>query len=201
MVEFASTSDLIGGARGLPGTLFDMRIFRRGTGPEQTAPDEGDLATIVLQGEDMMERLADAHRTWGLGSAERWDLDQVSGLITWTFPEKKATAPAQIIASYNPRVGSWRWAWANDSILPNMRRESEAVRDWAEASGHTNLAAPEMAATDEVANTLSAICVRVTKATGFYRGGGASMPIITFGPVTISPNDGSPSTFTIDIEG
>lgn len=40
------------------------------------------MATIVMQGEDMMEQLAQAHRTWGLGSAERWDLDQSTGQIT-----------------------------------------------------------------------------------------------------------------------
>ena len=39
----------------------------------------------------------------------------------------------------------------------------------------------------------------MTRATGFYRGAGPSMPIITFGPVTLTPNDGEPSTFTIDI--
>ena len=41
--------------------------------------------------------------------------------------------------------------------------------------------------------------MRITNATGFYRGtGGAATPIITFGPVTLTAQDGSTSHFTID---
>jgi Family of unknown function (DUF6882) len=53
----------------------------------------------------MIDQLARAHMSWGLGSAERWGLDQRTGIITWTFPDKAATAPAQIIGSYNPFGG------------------------------------------------------------------------------------------------
>ncbi|WP_368858163.1 DUF6882 domain-containing protein [Nocardia noduli] len=35
------------------------------------------------------------------------DLDQRTGLISWTFPDKTATAPAQIIGSHNTRAGTW----------------------------------------------------------------------------------------------
>ena len=54
-----------------------------------------DLNTLLLQGEDMIEQLGAAHaKAWGLGTADRWDLDQRTGLITWRFPDKTATAPA-----------------------------------------------------------------------------------------------------------
>jgi hypothetical protein len=177
-----------------------MGIFRRGTGDERTG-DEKDLATIVLQGEDMMAQLAEAHRSWGLGSAERWQLDQETGLITWLFADRTATAPAQILASYNADAESWLWAWANDSVLPDLRRDSEIVRDWAAANGHVQLTAPALQATPDVADTLTAISLRVTRATGFYRGQGTSAPLITFGPVTVTLNDdGEPTTFSIAIE-
>lgn len=178
-----------------------MGIFSRGRASEEP-PDGGqDLATIVLQGEDMMTQLAEAHRSWGLGSAERWELEQETGLITWSFADRTATAPAQILASYNADAESWLWAWANDSVLPDLRRDSQAVRDWAEANGHAQLTVPELAATPDIADTLTAISLRVTRATGFYRGGGTNTPLITFGPVTMTPSDGEPSTFSIDIEG
>jgi hypothetical protein len=48
-------------------------------------------------------------------------LDQTTGLIAWTFPDRIATAPAQILASYNRPEGSWMWAWANESIRPPLR--------------------------------------------------------------------------------
>ncbi|WP_234329541.1 MULTISPECIES: hypothetical protein [unclassified Streptomyces] len=55
--------------------------------------------------------------------------------------------------------------------------------------------------TKQTAGTLAALAVRITKATGFYRGPGArSIAIITFGPVTLTAQDGSTSTFEINIE-
>jgi hypothetical protein len=45
-----------------------------------------------------------------------------------------------------------------------------------------------------------ALAVRVTGATGYYKGpGGNSFVIITFGPVTLTKADGSVSTFNINI--
>lgn len=164
------------------------------------AADHSELSTLLLQGEDMIAQLAQAHRSWGLATADRWGLDQQAGLITWAFPDKTATAPAQILASYNRGSGSWMWAWANPSIVPEMSRAAGEIRDWAYARGHHVLAEPKIAADDQKADTLSALALRITGATGFYRGRtGAVFAIITFGPVTLTANDGTTSTFTINI--
>jgi hypothetical protein len=161
---------------------------------------EDVLARMIAEGEGMIEQLAQAHMTWGLGSADRWDLDQRTGIITWTFPDKIATAPAQIIASYNPTAASWLWAWANNSILPHMSRESQSVRDWGTANGLAALTEPKLPVDDETAATLAAVALRITEATGFYRGtGAASIPIITFRAVTLTARDGTTSTFDIDL--
>ncbi|NRQ31821.1 hypothetical protein HII36_08205 [Nonomuraea sp. NN258] len=165
------------------------------------ALDQADLGVLLLQGEDMIEQLAQAHMSWGLGSALRWGLDQRTGLITWTFPDKTATAPAQIIASHNPSAASWLWAWANESILPEMSRDSRAIRDWATAQGHSSLTEPKIHADEAKAATLAALSLRITQGTGFYRGtGSVSVPIITFGPVTLTDQDGTTSTFRIAID-
>ncbi|MFD9516211.1 DUF6882 domain-containing protein [Streptomyces sp. NPDC059979] len=160
-----------------------MGWFKRSAKPEavaSTETDQSDLGTLLLQGEDMIEQLALAHASWGLGSADRWGLDQRSGVVTWTFPDRTATAQAQILASYNPSAQSWLWAWANQSILTEMSRDARVVRDWAAAHGHAGPAEAQIAADDEKAATLS-------------------IPIITFGPVTLTDQDGATSTFGIDI--
>jgi uncharacterized protein DUF6882 len=173
-----------------------MGLFKR-----KSKPDEDELATLLLQGEDMVEQLAAAHRSWGLGTADRWDLDQRTGVITWTFPDKTATAPAQLLGSHNPSAGSWLWAWANDSILPDMSRDARAVREWAQEHGHDALVVPSVDADEQLAATLGALAVRITRATGFYRGSGsASIPFMTFGPVTLTDSDGTTSTFALDVE-
>jgi hypothetical protein len=160
-----------------------------------------DLSLLVLQGEDMIDQLARAHTSWGLGSADRWGLDQTTGTITWNFPDKTATAPAQILGSFIPGSGSWLWAWANESILPDMTRDARSFRDWAAANGHPHLAEPQISADEQAASTLVALAVRVTRATGYYRGvGGSSAVIITFGPVTLTTADGKVSTFDLEID-
>ena len=82
-----------------------MGIFGRGKRLVASKPESADLATLLLQGEEMIGRLAQAHTSWGLGTADRWGLDQRTGIITWTLPDKIATAAAQIIGSYNPCRG------------------------------------------------------------------------------------------------
>ena len=179
-----------------------MGLFERNSRPGSIGvePERVDLGTLLLQGEDMIGQLARAHMSWGLGSADRWGLDQRTGIITWSFPDKTATAPAQIIGSYNPSAASWLWAWANESILPEMSRHSHTIRDWAEAHGQLALTEPKIHADEEKAATLAALAVRITQATGFYRGtGSASIPIITFGAVTLTTQDGATSTFKIDV--
>lgn len=92
-----------------------MGIFKRSDKQESNADEKGQpgLGPLLLEGEDMIEQLAQAHASWGCGTAQRWGLDQQTGLITWTFADKTATAPAQILASYNPTSSTWLWAWAN----------------------------------------------------------------------------------------
>jgi hypothetical protein len=64
-----------------------------------------------------------------------------------------------------------------------------------------SLAEAEIDADEQAAASLMALAVRLTKATGFYRGpGGNSVSIITFGPVTLTAADGSTSTFNINID-
>lgn len=160
------------------------------------------LAEMLFEGEGMIEQLAHAHQTWGLGTADRWNLDQRTGLISWTFPDKVATAPAQIVASYNPTAGSWLWSWANQTILPAMSQASHTVREWGMANSFTALTEPKLDVDDETAASLAAFAVRITRATGFYRGTGhAAIPIITFGEVTLTSRDGSTSNFTIEVAG
>ena len=154
-----------------------------------TAPQ--DIDELFMAGRALIETLAETHMAWGCGSAERWDLDQTTGLIQWTFPDRIATAPAQILASYSRPKGTWMWAWANESILPSLRRDSQRVRDWALGNGHPELAEPLLSADEHLATDLSALAVVVTEAKGFYNPvNSAVVPIITFGEVTIAPRGG-----------
>lgn len=173
-----------------------MAMFRRS---KAASPSSADLSALVLEGEDMLERTAAVHRGWGLGTAQQWGLDQNSGLITWTFPDRTAVAPAQVLASHNASAGTWLWACENPSIIPALQTASREACDWLEANGHAHLAQPRLAVTPDTVATLTALATRITKAIGFYRGSGASDVLITFGPVTITWADGRTETVDISV--
>jgi hypothetical protein len=69
---------------------------------------------------------------------------------------KIATAPAPILANFSPSAGSWLWACANEGILPEMSRDSVAVRDRAEAHGRPE---PKVQADVETASTRSSASI------------------------------------------
>jgi hypothetical protein len=174
-----------------------MRFLRRPGRPDQAS---ADLSTLVLQGEDMIGQLTEAHLSWGLGSVRSWDIDPRSGLLTWHLADRTAIAPVQVIGTYDPATSSWLWAWANNSIPPVMAQDSRVVHDWAEANGHTALTQPRIEADLEKATSMAALALRITDATGYFRGdGGESIPFLTFGAVTLTAADGTTSTFEIEV--
>jgi hypothetical protein len=175
-----------------------MALFKRSKATPTV--DGPDLSELLLEGQDMIDQLGDAHATrWGLGSADSWGLDQKTGILTWTFPHKTVTAPAQILGTHNQSAGSWLWAWANEGLLQRLRTDSERVKVWSEANQAQGLLSPKLDCDAETAATMAAIAFRITEATGFYRAtAGASTLFMTFGPVTITTPEGS-ENFTINV--
>jgi hypothetical protein len=81
-----------------------------------------------------------------------------------------------------------------------MSYDARQMRDLARQHGHQSLTEAELPADAEAAATLAALAVRITGATGFYRPrDAAAIPIITFGPVTITASDETTSIFTVDV--
>jgi hypothetical protein len=175
-------------------------LFKRSR--EQPASMGGEVGTLLLQGQEMIAQTARAHADrWGSGTAERWDLDQTTGVLRWSFADKIVEAPAQLLGTYSPAGESWRWAWANESLSPGLRQASDDVRRWGEANAQSMLTQPLMQVTEEHAADLAAIAFRLSGATGFYRTpAGRSIVFMTFGTVTIRRANEAPETFTISVE-
>lgn len=152
-------------------------------------------------GTDMIEQVGQAHHQhWGLGTAASWTVDQQAGVIRWSFPDKEVEAPVQIIGSHDPRAGSWLWAWANESVVPPLRRDAERARAWGEANGQASLTVPRIDADEATAMLLTTVVFRMANASGFYRGpAGPSVVYMTFGVVTITAG-GKSTTFKVNVE-
>ena len=173
-----------------------MGLFRRKS--NDPAPD---LDTLLLEGQDMIEQTGRAHaEAWGLGSADRWDLDQTTGLLRFTFHDRLAEAPAQVLGTYSPNGETWVWAWANTSLLPDLRRDSEQVRAWGEQNGADVLTTPKLPLGAGQAADVAALAFRISQATGFYRApAGAAQVFLTFGPVTLTDSNGDQEMFAFSV--
>lgn len=159
-----------------------------------------DLETLLLQGREEVERTSRAHRDrWGLGQARRWVLDQDQGRITWSFEDHVASAPAQILGSWNAKVGSFVWSWDNASVTPTLRVAAEQARAFGAQHGVGALTTSPLSLNEEQVRDLVALAFRIAECTGLYHPfDGELATYITFGPVTIEEPGGQTSTFEVD---
>lgn len=170
-----------------------MNIFRKllGRNNESGTPDCAEPAEFrsLLEGSREALRLqTQAHcDSWGLGKSGRWDFDQDSGELVFTFPDKIARAPGQIIGSFNTRENSWLWAWANPSILDAIKRDSMKVRDYGGQHGIRRLTTAKWQGAESDAWDMAALACRLCQSNGAYRGpAGATLIFITFGEVQLT---------------
>ena len=156
-----------------------------------------ELETLLLEGRDMIDRTSKAHRErWGLGSAKRWVLDQDDGRIVWSFDDHVASAPAQILGSWNGKVSSWVWSWDNESVQPSVRTTAEEVRAIGVEHGVGALSTSPLKLNEEQVRDLVAVAFRLAGCTGLYHHyDGVLATYVTFGPVTVEEAGGRTSTF------
>ncbi len=127
--------------------------------------------------------------TWGLGSAERWDVDQEEGSIIWSFEDGKiAQAEVQIIASFKSDDGSFVWGWANSSIVDALKTDALKVKEFGEKNDLEFLTAPRLKVNEGEAWELAALANHLNETNGVYRGptGPNLFLFLTFGQVKIS---------------
>ena len=169
-------------------------------GPATDAPANPRLTALVNEGQAQMRTHAESHHdAWGIGDAERWDLDESRGEIRFTFPDKVVTAPVQVLATYSRPSRSLVWAWANNTVADSLSRTSDQARQYGAEHQIPSLTAGQLPDLDEAqANAFVSAAYAATGATGFYRDAGADgIPYLVFGPeVTITPHDGQPSTYS-----
>ncbi len=156
-----------------------------------------ELETLVTEGRDLIARTTAEHTArWGLGTAQRWVLDQSEGRILWSFADHVASAPAQILGSWNGTVHSFVWAWDNETVAPALRATAEAVRAFGAEHGVGALTASPLDLDEPQVRDLVAVAFRVGRCTGLYHPyDGRLATYIAFGEVTLEESGGRVSTF------
>lgn len=128
---------------------------------------------------------------WGLGTTDRWDLDQEDGRLVFTGKKVVATAPAQIIGTYSTESGTFLWAWDHPSVLEPLQEHARRVREYGEQHGIAALTTRKLACEELEAWEFTALACHLCGAQGAYRGpAGPALVFMTFGEVTLSTPQG-----------
>lgn len=150
---------------------------------------QDDLSFVQLREKAMhdLQAKTSAHAaTWGLGDSERWDLDQTTGELVFTFKDKVVTCKAQIIGTWNKNSETWLWAWANKSVDKALTKQSEKIRAYGVEKKIEQLTNRGGPSTEDEAWQLAALSCVIGDAQGVYRGpAGATYVFIAFGEPSI----------------
>jgi hypothetical protein len=175
------------GAIGLLGLQY---IARQKEGPMAPTdpPELRELIEGAMNGLQAANELHDA--AWHLGEAD-WNLDQDEGTITFQTPDGiTATAPVQIIGTYNTKDGTWLWAWDNTSIRPPLAESARRLRQFGQERGFRRLTTRKLQCSEQDCWEFAALAMRVCGESGAYRGPAGNVRVFaTFGEVKLSKTE------------
>jgi hypothetical protein len=164
---------------GLPGDLFG--------GSPKKVPYPPALRPEVEKAMLALQAVTAAHdAAWRLGRAA-WSVDQGEGTIQFTPPNGMvATAPVQIIGTYNTQDGTWLWGWDNPSVAEPLATHAKAVEAYGRLHGFDILTSPSVQCPEEQCWELTALAYMLNGAQAAYRGpAGHTRVFFTFGEVTL----------------
>ena len=155
----------------------------------QQGEKEGGLphATMVARAmEELRIKTASFDRLFQLGEAD-WQMDQDAGTIVFTsLKGLVATAPAQIVGSFNLDDNTWLWSWDNPSVEPALTAHAKLARVYGQQRGIPELTTRKLVTTEEKAWEMTALTCKLGGYQGAYRGpAGQTMVFITFGDVKL----------------
>ena len=103
---------------------FLNRIF--GGHREASEPTEfRDLLERAMA--DLQAKTAGHDGVWRLSEAA-WSVDMDEGTVVFTTPKGiQATAPVQIIGTYNTEDGTWLWGWDHPSVPPPLAEHARRL--------------------------------------------------------------------------
>ena len=126
------------------------------------------LNACIAEVEEKNQKLADE---FGLGSYERWDIDQEVGELTFSDGGvPKLVCSVVMLGSFSKSSQTWMWGWANPSLLEPLTRETNALKQYGEDNGIEDFTIEKTPATEGEAWALSALACRVLGGRGLYRG-------------------------------
>lgn len=159
-----------------------------------SAPESNEFHALLDASMEELRLKTEAHRVWGLGTFDRWDIDQdVGDLVFSNADGTTAVAPAQIIGSFSTNDNIWLWAWDNPSIVDELKVHALRLKEYGETHGIEKLTMRSWTGTEDDAWAMAALVTKLCDAQGAYRGPTDSAYVfMTFGRVKISKSHDGP---------
>lgn len=109
-------------------------------------------------------------RAFSLGEERRYEFDQDTGALTLVFADDaRLVLKGQILASFQPRNRSLRWAWANSHVDDSVNRAANAARAHADVASFGSFRTPMFQVTFEDACRIAGLAARLSGCAGVYR--------------------------------
>lgn len=145
-------------------------------------------ASFIAGAREGLAAQTSAHAAgWRFGEEERWEVDMEKGRLVLHFADGTvASAPIQVVGTYQRADSSFLWAWEHPSVPPELARHAEITKAWAGINqlGQFTTAKPQC--TEDEAWDFAATVNRLNNTNGAYRGSaGTTLVYMTFGDMTL----------------
>ena len=177
-------------AGGFVRTLLLAGLVLIGANRQLVRAEEAAVApdVFIKQSVNGLSVQVSAHAaTWHLDAAEHWSADQDTGRLVFDLPKGRvASAPMQIVGTYDSKKGTFLWGWDHPSVDPALRKHAELARRWGQKHGVAEYTTRLVSCSLETAWEFTAVAARLGKANGGYRGSlGTTYVFMTHGPITL----------------
>lgn len=138
--------------------------------PPRPAASEAELAALEDAGRWLDEATIAHIPAYALGEERSYDFDQAAGRLRLNHADEASIDfEAQIIASFDPGDGSFRWSWANPSVRSEMSAAAAVARDHPDTKDFPSFQEEVFGAPFDEARKLAALAARLGGFDGVYR--------------------------------
>jgi hypothetical protein len=136
---------------------------------------------------ELKEKQTHLTETYGFGTHKRWMFENNKAILQFFDNDDKLVVEANIIdiGSYSPANKTWKWAWAYESIAPELKEQSLRIKELEDITDLVVFAEKEPFEADEyLAWELTAMAVKHLSAMGCYRAFSSARNVNMFFAIT-----------------
>lgn len=169
-----------------------MRFWKSRPGATQgqiAAASSVDYSTLVDRATEELRLKTEAAVNLFHIDRAQWDADLTARTIRFTSPEGLvATAPVQVVGTFNSQDSTWLWSWANSTISAHAMKDALLIREYGRKHGIAELTERKFPVSPDESDCwrFSAVACYLAQAQGAYRGPSGNVRVfMTYHTVTI----------------